>query len=250
MSARLLYSTQSTAYLALIFGMPAIATSACVKLAAAMPLGILLAGATPFVYVITFVSVAGLLSVPHQRAIVPGKFARTITNPTYRHRRLYGLCWTAVYYFKPVYYLCVTMPALKALTFRLFGYRGNLDFTIYPDTWIRDLPLLDFGRGAYLGNRATIGSNQCFGDRILVDRITFGDGAELGHLAMVSPGVRVGKGAEIGVGAGVGLRARIGAYSNVGACSGVGHGVTLGEGVETGAMSYIANKSFIPDRTV
>ena len=32
--------------------------------------------------------------------------------------------------------------------FRIFGYRGSMDFTIYPDTWIRDLPLLDFGEGA------------------------------------------------------------------------------------------------------
>ena len=249
MSARL-YAVQSTFYLVLIYGLPGIATLMLAKVLAAMPLGFLFAGFAPFVYALSFVLVAGLLSLPHQRGIVPGKFVRTIANPIYRHRRLYGLCWTALYYCKPVYYLCVTVPTLKAFTFRLFGYRGNLDFTIYADTWIRDLPLLSFGRGSYLGNRATIGSNQCFGNRILVDRITFDEGAELGHLAMVSPGVFVGKGAEIGVGAGVGLRAKIGAYSNVGACSGVGHGVNLGERVETGAMSYIANKSILADRTV
>src|SRR5579872_2324997 len=216
-----LYTIQSNAYLGLIFGLPAIAAFALFKVAVSIPLELLFGALAPFAYAVVFVAVAGLLSIPHQRGIVPGKFPRTLTNPVYRDRRLYGLCWTSVYYFKPVYYLCVTVPALKAFTFRLFGYRGNLDFTIYADTWVRDLPLLDFGRGAYLGNRATIGSNQCFGDRILVDRITFEEGSELGHLAMVSPGVYVGKGAEIGAGAGVGLRAKIGAYSNIGPCSGI-----------------------------
>jgi hypothetical protein len=43
--------------------------------------------------------------------------------------------------------------------FRLFGYRGSMKFTVYPDTWIRDLPLLMFGEGAYVSNRATLRTN-------------------------------------------------------------------------------------------
>jgi hypothetical protein len=69
---------------------------------------------------------------------------------------MYGLCWTSLYYCKPVYHFCLCVPWLKALVFRLFGYRGDLNFTVYPDTWIRDLPLLDFGKGAYISNRATL----------------------------------------------------------------------------------------------
>ena len=83
---------------------------------------------------------------------MPGSFPRDLRAPLYRGRRLYGLCWTAVYYFTPVYWLFLTVPLLRRALFRLFGYRGQMDFTVYPDTWIRDLPLLEFGRGAYVGS--------------------------------------------------------------------------------------------------
>jgi acetyltransferase-like isoleucine patch superfamily enzyme len=248
--ANLIFAFQSTLYLALIYGLPAVAVMALVDLTSNVFWRVAAFGVAPFSYAAAFVVVAGALSIRHQRAIIPGKFPRSLANPIYRNRRLYGLCWTALYYFKPIYYLCVTMPALKALTFRLFGYRGNLDFTIYADTWIRDLPLLTFGRGSYIGNRATVGSNQCFGDRILVDRVTFDEGSELGHLAMVSPGVRVGKGAVIGVAAALGLRTRVGAGAAVGGRSTIAHGVTVGDRVRTGVMSYIDDKSSLPDAAV
>ena len=249
--ATFLFNVQSTLYLLLIFALPSAAVFALVTSAMVGPLGLATAAFAPLIYALTFVIVAGLLSLPHQKGIVAGKFPRKITHPVYRNRRLYGLCWTALYYCKPIYYLCVTVPALKALTFRLFGYRGSMEFTVYADTWIRDLPLLHFYPGVYLGNRATLGSNQCFGrDHILVDHITLEDGAVLGHLGMISPGVHIGKAAEIGVGAAVGLRATIGAGAAVGPCSGIGHGVKVGNRAEIGAMSYIGNKSSIGDRFV
>jgi acetyltransferase-like isoleucine patch superfamily enzyme len=248
--ANRIFAFQSAFYVVLIYGLPAVVVMALVDVTSNVFWRVMAFGLTPFSYAIVFVVVAGALSIPHQRGIVPGKFPRSLGNPIYRNRRLYGLCWTALYYFKPIYYLCVTLPALKALTFRLFGYRGNLDFTIYADTWIRDLPLLSFGRGSYIGNRATVGSNQCFGDRILVDRITFDEGSELGHLAMVSPGVRVGKGAVIGVAAALGLRTRVGANAAVGGRSTIGHGVTVGASVRTGVMSYIDDKSLLADEAV
>jgi hypothetical protein len=46
------------------------------------------------------------------------------------------------------------------LAFRLLGHRGSLDFKVDPDTWIRDLPLRDLGPGAYVSNRATLGTNM------------------------------------------------------------------------------------------
>jgi hypothetical protein len=114
----------------------------------------------PLVYAIVFPLVAGVLSRLFCNGIVPGKFPRDLSHPIYRQRRYYGLCWTALYYCKPVYYVCLTIPCLKWLTFRLFGYRGQMDFTVHPDTWIRDLPLLDLGKGAYVANRATLGTNM------------------------------------------------------------------------------------------
>jgi acetyltransferase-like isoleucine patch superfamily enzyme len=248
--ANRIFAFQSTLYLVLIYGLPAVVVMALVQEMPNTLWRVLAFGIAPFSYALLFVVVAGVLSIPHQCGIMPGKFPRLLADPVYRNRRLYGLCWTALYYCKPIYYLCVTLPALKALTFRLFGYRGNLDFTIYADTWIRDLPLLSFGRGCYIGNRATVGSNQCFGDRILVDRITFDEGSELGHLAMVSPGVRVGKGAVIGVASAIGLRTRIGDYVAVGGRSTVAHGVTVGDRVKTGVASYVDDKSFLADGAV
>jgi acetyltransferase-like isoleucine patch superfamily enzyme len=248
--ANRIFALQSTLYLAAIYGLPAVVVMALLDATSNALFRALAFGLAPLAYAVAFVVVAGGLSIPHQRGIIPGKFPRSLANPIYRDRRLYGLCWTALYYCKPIYYLCVTIPALKALTFRLFGYRGNLDFTIYADTWIRDLPLLSFGRGSYIGNRATVGSNQCFGDRILVDRITFDEGSELGHLAMVSPGVRVGKGATIGVAAAIGLRTRIGNYVAVGGRSTIAHGVTVGDRVRTGVASYIDDKSFLIDDAI
>src|SRR5690606_32657555 len=100
--------------------------------------------------------ISGLLSCPFQSAIIPGRFPRDLGESIYARRRLYGLCWTLVYYCKPVYAGWLAVPALKRLLFRLFGYRGPTDFTVYPDTWIRDLPLLHFGSGVYVANRATL----------------------------------------------------------------------------------------------
>ena len=90
-------------------------------------------------YPLAYLLTCGLLSRPFWSAIKPGRFPRSLSHPVYFGRRLYGLCWTAVYY-SPFYWLYLSVPTLKWLTFRLFGYRGQMDFTLYPDTWIRDLP--------------------------------------------------------------------------------------------------------------
>jgi carbonic anhydrase/acetyltransferase-like protein (isoleucine patch superfamily) len=194
----------------------------------------------PLLYGVTFVVVAGLLSLPHQHAVRPGRFPRNLTDPTYRARRLYGLCWTAVYYATPLYFLALSLPWFKRLTFRLFGYRGQMDFTVYPDTWIRDLPLLEFGKGAYVSNKATLGTNVAQSNgSLLVDRVSVGPGALVGHLAMVSTGTVLEEGAEVGVGCAVGSKVRFRKDSFIGACCAVGHLVELGEGCNVGYMSSI-----------
>ncbi len=100
------------------------------------------------------------------------------------------------------------------MTFRLFGYRGQMDFTVYPDTWIRDLPLLKFGKAAYLANRSTIGTNMALSNgKILVDTIEVGENATVGHLTMLAPGVSVGANSEVGAGCEIGIRVRIGSES-------------------------------------
>jgi acetyltransferase-like isoleucine patch superfamily enzyme len=235
------YRTLATLFVVLILGVPA-ATLAAVGgvLPAGLPWRVGFALVAPFAYAVLYVLVAGLLSVPFHGSIRPGKFPRDLTNPAYRARRLYGLCWTSVYYFTPLYWVALSHPFLKWMTFRLFGYRGQLDFTVYPDTWIRDLPLLDFGPGAYVSNKATLGTNVATSTGLLlVDEVKIGKGALVGHLAMVSTGCVLEEGAEVGVGCTVGSKVRVGKGAYVSPCTAVGHYVELGEGCETGYQSWI-----------
>lgn len=85
---------------------------------------------------------------------------RALSCQQYVDRRLYGLCWSCLYYFTPIYYLVLSIPILKHIVFRAFGYKGSLNITLYADTWIRDLPLLEIGKGVYIANKATIGTNM------------------------------------------------------------------------------------------
>lgn len=240
--ARLPFGLLAFALLTAIFGLPTLLCAALV--AAAAPYGWPLLAPTllalPLIGTTLFVLTAGLLSRPHHHAIRPGRFQRDLADPTYRARRLYGLCWTSVYYATPLYFLVLSLPWLKRLTFRLFGYRGQMQFTVYPDTWIRDLPLLDFGPGAYVSNKATLGTNvaQANGS-LLVDRISVGAGALVGHLAMLSTGTVLEEGAEVGVGCAVGSKVRFRRNAAVAACCAVGHLADLGEDVRVGYMSSI-----------
>jgi carbonic anhydrase/acetyltransferase-like protein (isoleucine patch superfamily) len=191
-------------------------------------------------YAVAFVLIAGLLSLPHQAAIKPGRYSRSLADPDYRGRRLYGLCWTVLYYCTPVYFVVLSVPLLKRLAFRLFGYRGSLDFTIYPDTWIRDLPLLDIGAGAYISNRATLGTNMVLTDgSVIVDRVTIGAGSLVGHLAMLGPGTVIGTDSEIGVATVLAVRVNIGNRVVVGAVSRIDSGVSVADGAHVGRSVYL-----------
>jgi len=181
-----LFSFLSSIYMCLIAGFPGLSAVALFRSIVGLRISAVVL--LPMEWSMCFVVVAGLLSLPHQFAVKPGKFRRDVSDPRYFHRRLYGLCWTAVYYNKPVYFLCLSIPSLKWLMFRIFGYRGSMDFTVYPDTWIRDLPLLTFEPGAYVSNRATLGTNIVLSNGfLLVNAITLGSNSLVGHLAMLAP---------------------------------------------------------------
>jgi carbonic anhydrase/acetyltransferase-like protein (isoleucine patch superfamily) len=233
-------------YSTLMLGVPSLLTVLVVRSASRFQLMSVVL--LPPAWTIAFVVTAGALSVPHQFSIRPGKFRRDMSDAMYFHRRLYGLCWTAVYYNKPVYHLCLSLPFLKWVAFRIFGYRGSMDFTVYPDTWIRDLPLLRFEDGVYISNRATLGTNIVLASGyLLVDGITLRARSLVGHLAMLAPGVELQEGAEVAVGGGIGIRATLGPGSFVGPCCTVEHGVMLGANAVVGAHSYVGSGSVIPD---
>jgi acetyltransferase-like isoleucine patch superfamily enzyme len=233
-------------YLALIITLPVAGAILPLALAETRVGRIASVCVAPICFVLTFVVVAGVLSRPHHWAIQAGTFPRDESTPLYRGRRLYGLCWTAVYYLPPLYWLCLSAPQLKKLLFRLFGYRGTLNFTIYPDTWLRDLPLVTFGHGAYLSNRATIGTNVAFLDgRLLAAPVTIGAGGLIGHLVVLAPGSEIGENAEVGVGAALGLSSKLASHVRVGPRSVVSHRVEIGEKASVGMCAYVGSGAVI-----
>jgi carbonic anhydrase/acetyltransferase-like protein (isoleucine patch superfamily) len=202
----------------------------------------------PFTFTVSLVITCGALSLPFQRAVVPGKFPRTLDNFVYGPRRLYGLCWGAVFYCTPVYYALLSIPTLRSIVLRSFGYRGHLDVNIAPDAWIRDLPVLHLSQGAYVANKATIATNMCLSDgSVFVDRVSLGKKCMIGHMAMVAPGFSSGDDSEVGAGAALGIRSKIGQKTRIGPKTTVNHGAQLGTGVEIGTMSYIGLKAKILD---
>ena len=200
------------------------------------------------IFAFSFALVAGLLSLPSQRKIIRGRFPRKPFHRIYFWRRLYGCCWTNIFYFKPLYFVFLSIPVLKKSLFLLFGYKGPLNFTVYPDTWLRDLPLLHFGENSYCSNRSTIGTNMCLQDgSILVDRVHIGANAMLGHLSMVAPGVKLEKDVEVGAGVALGIRCRMKEGARIGAGSSVNHGSIFGARSETGGHSHIGLQVEIGD---
>jgi carbonic anhydrase/acetyltransferase-like protein (isoleucine patch superfamily) len=230
----------------LIYGLP---TAAIVALLTDLPsVRAPVAIMAPLLWTLVFLGIAGLLSVPHRFAVTAGKFLRDLNDPLYFHRRLHGLCWTTVFYNKPAYFTCLSIPAFKWMTFRMFGYRGSMNFTVYPDTWIRDLPLLHFDDGVYVSNRATLGTNIVLRNGyLLVRSIRLRSKALVGHLAMLAPGVELGVGAEVAVGGGIGIGTKLGSGSFVGPCCVIEHGVRLGANASVGAQSYVGSGSALAD---
>lgn len=235
-------------YLLLIGGLPL--TFAAVAILAAPTNGsrFIAVALAPAVATIIFVLTCGLLSLPVRRATIAGRFPRDLGHPVYGPRRLYALCWTALYYCPPVYHVVLALAPLKRLVFRLFGYRGSLQISLYPDTWIRDLPLLQIGEGAYLSNKATIGTNMCLmnGD-IIVRPVRIEGGALIGHLAMLGPGSKIRRGAEIGVGSAIGLNTEIGERTHIAACCVVSHSARIGADVVIGTRCFVGARVRIAD---
>ncbi len=233
-------------YLCVIFGAPAALIALLLMSTESVLAKAVIALLAPISYAIFFCLSAGLLALPHRKAIVEGRFPRNVAHPIYFHRRLYGLCWTSLYYFKPIYYLCLTIPLLKRVTFRLFGYKGQMEFTVYPDTWIRDLPLLDFGKGAYISNRATIGTNIAMRNgTILVGGVKVEAGALVGHLTMLAPGVKLEEKGEVSVGCAIGMSVTIGTRAFVGPCSVVDAGALFEPKSEVGSRTYVGKKAVV-----
>ena len=213
-------------------------------------------------YPLVLVLLASQTALTLRRHNIAGRFARAPGRPLYRGRMIYGAALTTLFYFKPLLHLIMSCAPLKRMTFRMFGYRGSLDFTCYADTWLRDIALLDFGPGTYIANRVTLGTNIVQGDQILVDGIRTGRDVLIGHLSMVGPGTQIGDRTAIGQGAAIGRRVNIGADVVINGRSSIDHGAQLQNGVVIGTAALIGKcavihagirvpaGTVIPDRSV
>ena len=235
-------------YLALITGLPLAIATALVRTPRSGFSQSVAVVLSPIIYCLAYVAIAGALSRLTLRAIVAGKFPRDLRHTVYGPRRLYALCWTAVYYCPPIYHAVLAAPILKRITFRLFGYRGSMEFQTYPDTWLRDLPLLQVGRGAYLSNKATISPNMCLRNgKIIVQPVRIGAGTMIGHLTMIAPGVTIGEDSEVGVGCAVGLNVQVGSRAVVDHTSTLDHGSVIGDRCVVGTRAYIGRSAVVKD---
>jgi carbonic anhydrase/acetyltransferase-like protein (isoleucine patch superfamily) len=182
----------------------------------------------PIIFVISFVTIAGLLSRLGVRSIKNGRLKRTLDDSNYMWRRVYSTPWTMLYYFTPVYFLVLTIAPLKKYVFRLFGYQGEVDFVVYPDTWLRDLPVLKVGKQSYLSNKSSIATNICLmDDTILVEGIEIGQKSCVGHGTLIGPGTKMGDGVELGANITSGIRVKYGNGCKVYEICGIHHGTII-----------------------
>ena len=264
-----MFAAQTCLYILLIFGSPAAYLIGLLALTrGAGAVGILLIAAAAPLAGVLYATAAGLLSLRHQEWVKPGIFPTSLEHEVYRHRRLYGLCWTLVYYSRPLYTALLAVPLLRKMILRLFGLRGPLAFSCYPDTWLRDLPLLTIGEGAYLSNRVTLGTNMILRvGQIVVNGISIGARTLIGHRSILGPGVRIGCDSELGVdtlvslGVVIGDRCRIGAACAIGSgvvieddvlidhCVVIEKGARVGRGARLGTRTFVPSGSIVPAGT-
>ena len=200
----------------------------------------------PVAYVLVAALLAGAIARLGLEHITPGRFKRDPLTRIYRGRMVYGAAWTSLYYCKPLLHAILGLPVLKHAVLRAFGYRGSTNITLYPDTWMRDLRLLDFGEGTYVANRVTLGTNMVMSSgQILVDGIRTGERVVIGHLAMVGPGSTLDERSEVGVAARVGMGVRVGRRVKIGPNSTINHGARIADDVVIGTGALIGRKASI-----
>ena len=181
--------------------------------------------------------------------IKPGKFERDSLSRVYQDRKYYTHQLRWFIYDPSVMNVVLENSLLKKLFFNTFGYTGNLKFTIYPNCWLRDLPLLDIGEDAYLADGIVLGTNQVTPDQkfISVGRISIGNRTIFDQQCMLGYGATVGDQCIVGVRACVGVKSRIGNNTVVSGMATVGHGCKVGNNVNLGERSSVCSFAIVED---
>jgi UDP-3-O-[3-hydroxymyristoyl] glucosamine N-acyltransferase len=121
-----------------------------------------------------------------------------------------------------------------------------MNFTIYPDVWLRDLTCIKFEDGSYIANKASVGTNMCLLDgTILVDRVKVGKNSMIGHSTLLGPGVNFQENIETAVFNILGIRTRVESGTKLGAGVGVSHGTIIGANCDVGHYVYLGTRCVI-----
>lgn len=180
------------------------------------------------------------LSVQNIRA---GKYLRDDNNPHYQHRLIYTQQLRNFVYNPAILNIIFTDKTLKERFFKLFGYQGNVSFTIYPDCWIRDLPLLDIGENAYLGDGILLGTNRVSLNQkhIRVSPISIGAHTVIDQHCSIGPDSHIGHRCALGYNTKIGAKVYIGHKTHAEENISIGNCVTIGKESRIGQSTLIGN---------
>jgi acetyltransferase-like isoleucine patch superfamily enzyme len=193
------------------------------------------------------------LNEPQFQAVVanmkPGNFKRIKMSKDYNDRLVYTKAFRKFIYNPAVMNEILSDAKLKEKFFRTFGYKGSLDFTIYPNCWLRDLPMLDIGRGTYLADGILLGTNQVSTDQTVlrVGKITIGERCVFDQDCKVGYNSNIGDDCIIGIQTAIGLKCRMGNNIKIGEATTIRHGVRIGNDVVIGSETQIGNFVVIED---
>ena len=199
---------------------------------------------------------AGLNSLnennPFQEAvknIKPGKFKRDKNTFDYKCRIIYTETLRKYVYHPSLMNEILMSSELKEVFFRTFGYKGQINFTIYPDAWLRDLPLLEIGPRAYIGDGIVLGTNQVSRDQnfITVGKIRIGTNTIIDQRVAIGYSTDIGADCALGFDSSVGIKSKIGDRTIINEKSIVAHGVTIGRNVKIDQGCLIGSMSIIED---
>ena len=191
------------------------------------------------------------------KSIQTGKFPRDISNAIYSDRLYYT---NKLRFFLSEIHLMnqiFSNQGLKSLFFQTFGYEKNVNFTIYPNTWLRDLPLLDIGENVYLGDHLILGTNRITPDQkeVIVAPITIGDNTIFDQSCAIGCGSNIGKNTQVAFNVAISSKCKIGSNVIIGSQTGISHcvrigsDVTIGDACKIGQFAIIEDGAKVPDFT-
>ncbi len=165
--------------------------------------------------------------------IKAGKFKRDEGNINYQDRLIYTRELRNYVYNPAILNFIFSDAETKFLFFRTFGYKGSIDFTIYPKCWLRDLPLLNIGKGTYLADGILFGTNQVTPDQqwICTGTIDIGENCIFDQGCSVGYNSKIGSQSVIGFEVAIGLKNRLGRNVRIGGRSNIAHGCQIADHV-------------------